>query len=81
MSLTISYKNDAYPEGKIFSIQGIGNIPNGSSVEISEEQEHEFEAFHGKTIEEAFADSQVVTLGGQVSNNAPSNGEENGGDE
>lgn len=81
MSLTISYHNKAFPDGKLFSIHGIGSIPNGGSVEVSEEQEREFEAFHGKTVEEAFADSQSISLGGQVSKHTPSNNEENGGDE
>lgn len=50
MALTVAVDHPAYPEDTDFAITGLGVVPNGGSIEVSEEQERSYIAENGKQL-------------------------------
>lgn len=64
MPLQVTYFNQDFPEGKLFSISGLGSFPNGVTVELTTEQEESFHKRRNTTVAQAFKNSGNVTLKG-----------------
>lgn len=67
MGVTVSVNNPSYPEGYVFAIDHIGEIPNGGSLEVDEANERMFVSVRGQTVEDAFKGSEVVSVSGSSS--------------
>jgi hypothetical protein len=66
MGLTLKMEMDAFPAGYEFAINGIGVVKNGETVEISEDQERDFVAYHRKSVPDAFEGSGTFTVEGDA---------------
>lgn len=64
MSYSLKFEHPQFPEGHKFSINYLGQVVNGGSVDIDEEAERAFIANNGKTVEDAFANDALVTVSG-----------------
>ncbi len=67
MAITVSVNNPAFPEGTELGVDHLGIVPNGGSLEVSEENESRFVAVKGMTVEDAFKGSGVVKVSGSSS--------------
>lgn len=64
MGYTVSVNHPHFPEGQEFGVGTFGSIPNGSSKEISEEEERLFVMRRGLSVEEAFAGDAAIKITG-----------------
>lgn len=64
MSLSITMKQDAFPDGTEFHVEGIGVIKNNETVEITEEQEHAFIAANRTLIADSMEGSEIFQVSG-----------------
>lgn len=64
MGLTLKFEHPHFPEGHKFSINYLGNVENGGTAEVAEDDERLFVATHGKTVEDAFKGNANVTVSG-----------------
>jgi hypothetical protein len=59
--------NKAFPEGTVFSVDHLGEIPNGGSLEVSEDAEAMFISARGMSIEDAFKNNDAIEVSGSSS--------------
>lgn len=64
MGYTIRVNHPHFSEGTEFGVGTFGTIPNGSSKEISEDEERHFIMARGLPVEEAFAGDSVIEVTG-----------------
>jgi len=62
--MKVTYNNPQLPKGEELAIVGLGLIENGGSIEVTSEQEAEFEATTGRTLQEAAKDDEMLSVGG-----------------
>lgn len=65
MAVTVAIDHPDFPEGTEFGIDYLGVVPNGGSLEVPDENVEMFEQVKGETVDEAFTDNGVVTVGGK----------------
>lgn len=66
MPLSVTYKNDAFPEGETVELYGVA-LENGKAKELSEEEEIRMVQLLGDKPADAFKDSDVVKVSGSSS--------------
>lgn len=66
MPLSVTYKNDAFPEGETVELYGVA-LENGKAKELSEEEETRMVQLLGDKPSDAFKDSDVVKVSGSSS--------------
>jgi hypothetical protein len=59
--LEVTYWNPNFPDGKVFSVVGLGSFKNGETVELSAEQERRFLEITGRRVREGLGDDFVVS--------------------
>jgi hypothetical protein len=64
MALTVTFKNEAFPDGTVFHLEGVGALVNGEAVELNEEQERGFIAANRTTLQESTGDSEMWEVTG-----------------
>lgn len=64
MALTVSISHPQFPDDVEFGVAGAFVVPNGGSAEITEEQERDFAAARGVTIQDALGNSEVFEVSG-----------------
>lgn len=79
MALKLSYNNAALPKGQEVDLGGV-LAKNGSTVELSEEQELSLAARVGMPVRDYFKDSEDVKVEGTATVAAKDIPEEEGGD-
>jgi hypothetical protein len=67
VGVTISVNHPDFPPDTVFAIDHLGQIPNGGSLEVPEENEREFISDRGVTVEDAFAGNEVAVVSGSSS--------------
>lgn len=67
MAYSLKFEHPHFPEDKEFSIDFIGMVKNGESIEVSEDQERLFIASNGRTIEDAFKGNASIEVSGSSS--------------
>lgn len=67
MPISLKFEHPHFPEGHPFAINYLGQVLNGESVEVNEENERAFIASHGATVEDAFKNDALVTVSGSSS--------------
>ena len=65
MSLKVEFNNPDFPKGLEYDLGGF-LVPNGGSVELSEDQENAFVARHQKSVKDALKSSQVKVTGSSL---------------
>ena len=71
MSLTLKYNNPAYPEGAVLGIAGLGEVKNGESKELTEEEERTFLSMRGVGIKQAMEGDEMASVEGEPSVEEP----------
>lgn len=66
LALTVSYEHPDFPEGMEFEIVGLGLIPNGGSVELTDEQEERYLNYHGMTVKESLENDPYIKVKGSA---------------
>lgn len=66
MAKTVTFHNPDMEDGIIFDVGGLA-IPNGGSIELSDEQELEFFAKKQTTLDEFFKGDKLVKVSGKSS--------------
>jgi len=61
MPFTVEVNNSSFPEGTEFAINGLGVIPNGSSIEVDEEMERAYIANNGAPLAEGESGGVKIT--------------------
>ncbi len=64
MSYTLKLEHPHFPADQEFSLNGLGLVTNGGSLEVDEDQEREFVAMNGRSMEDAFGNTSGITLSG-----------------
>jgi flagellar capping protein FliD len=64
MSYTLKFEHPHFPDEQEFGLNDLGVVKNGGSLEVDEDQERQFIASQGKSIEDAFSNNPLVTLSG-----------------
>jgi hypothetical protein len=63
--MKIELNDPAMPKGTLFSVNALGTLENGKSVEFSDEEIAFFEQEQGRSIEEAFALNPNIKIAGK----------------
>lgn len=64
MAKTIEYSNPAFEDGVVFDVGGLA-IPNGGSIELTDEEELAFYARHQKDVSDFFSGDKLVKVSGK----------------
>ena len=64
MGVTVAINHPDFPQDYAFGIDHLGEIPNGGTLEVPEENERIFIAVRGMTVEDAFSGSEITTVSG-----------------
>jgi hypothetical protein len=64
MGYTLKVEHPHFPEGTVFNVGGLDRIPNGSTLDVDDEQERLFVMTQGKTLEDAFANDATISVSG-----------------
>lgn len=64
MGYTLKVEHPHFPEGMIFNVGGLDRVPNGSTLDVDDEQERLFVMTQGKSIEDAFANDAIISVSG-----------------
>ena len=64
MALTVTVKDDTFPDDHVFEIVGLGAFVNGEATEVPEDAEQRFVSFHQKPVEDVIGQSDVVSVSG-----------------
>jgi len=67
VAISLKFEHPHFPEGHPFAINYLGQVLNGESVEVNEENERAFIASHGVTVEDAFKNDALVSVSGSSS--------------
>ena len=64
MALTVTVNNENFPEGYKFEIIGLGEFENGTSKEITEDEERVFVGLHQMSLEDRIGTDSSVEVSG-----------------
>ena len=76
MPLKISFNNPNFEKGYEFEVRPFGLVPNGGTVEVTEQQEQQFLADHGDTVKNVLGSNSAFKVEG-TSELKPKKGGEN----
>jgi flagellar capping protein FliD len=64
MGYSLKFEHPHFPDEHVFGLNDLGIVKNGGTLEVDEDQERQFVASQGKSIEDAFKSNPLVTLSG-----------------
>lgn len=64
MALKVSVNHPQFPKDSEFGIEGIGRIPNGGSITLTDVEEEAFFARTGTKIRDAFKNNPTIKVEG-----------------
>lgn len=62
MGIKVTYSHPAFPKGHVFALNGLGELPNETPVEFTDDQLDNFKTVNGVSLKEATAGNKLFKI-------------------